>query len=84
MLYIFLCSVVLFLFILLCLGIVRPIKSSQAGVPGEVAVEAGTDWLELLWNFAASLVAPDDEDDEEGIHQLTETFTCKKTSTHTD
>ncbi|CAK6962143.1 hypothetical protein PFLUV_G00211980 [Scomber scombrus] len=55
-------------------GVVRSIKSSHAGVPGEAAAQGGTDWLELLWNFAASLVAPDDEE-EEGIHQLTETFT---------
>ncbi|XP_071335050.1 triadin isoform X2 [Trachinotus anak] len=49
-------------------GGVRPIKSSPAGVPQE-----STDWLGMLWTFAASLVAPDDE--EEGIHQLTETLT---------
>uniref|UniRef100_A0A668A9P0 Triadin n=1 Tax=Myripristis murdjan TaxID=586833 RepID=A0A668A9P0_9TELE len=44
--------------------------------------EEGTDWLELLWSLAASLVAPDEE--EEGIHQLSETLTCKKTSPHTN
>ncbi|XP_023285963.1 triadin isoform X1 [Seriola lalandi dorsalis] len=49
-------------------GAVRPIKSSPVGVPQE-----STDWLGMLWTFAASLVAPDDE--EEGIHQLTETLT---------
>uniref|UniRef100_A0A8C5HVU1 Triadin n=1 Tax=Gouania willdenowi TaxID=441366 RepID=A0A8C5HVU1_GOUWI len=27
-----------------------------------------TDWLEMIWSFAASLFAPDDEE-EEGIHQ---------------
>ncbi|XP_042359595.1 triadin-like isoform X4 [Plectropomus leopardus] len=51
-------------------GGVRPVKSSTAGVP---AVQESTDWLELIWNFAASLVAPDEE--EEGIHQLTESLT---------
>ncbi|KAM7395587.1 hypothetical protein PAMA_007048 [Pampus argenteus] len=54
-------------------GGVRPIKSSPAGVPSEVTVQDSADWLEMIWTFAASLVAPDDE--EEGIHQLTETFT---------
>jgi len=54
-------------------GAVRPIKSSPAGVPSEVAAQESIDWLGILWTFAASLVAPDDE--EEGIHQLTETFT---------
>lgn len=50
-------------------------KPSRAAV---VPADEGTDWLGMLWSLAASLVAPDDED-EEGIHQLTETFTCKKT-----
>lgn len=45
-----------------------------------VTPQESTDWLEMLWTFAASLVAPDEE--EEGIHQLTETLTCKKTSPH--
>ncbi|XP_042359592.1 triadin-like isoform X2 [Plectropomus leopardus] len=44
-------------------GGVRPVKSSTAGVP---AVQESTDWLELIWNFAASLVAPDEE--EEAFH----------------
>ncbi|XP_045917337.1 triadin [Micropterus dolomieu] len=51
----------------------RPIRSSPAGVPGDVAARESTDWLEMVWTFAASLVAPDDE--EEGIHQLTDTLT---------
>ena len=63
-----------------CLAGLRPIKSSAAGVP---AAQESTDWLEMIWTFAASLVAPDEEE-EEGIHQLTETLTCKKTSPHTD
>ncbi|XP_035472923.1 triadin [Scophthalmus maximus] len=54
-------------------GGVRPIKSSPAGVPGGVTAQEGIDWLEMIWTFAASLVAPDEE--EEGIHQLTETLT---------
>ncbi|XP_029353067.1 triadin isoform X5 [Echeneis naucrates] len=49
-------------------GSSRPIRTSPAAVPQE-----STDWLGMLWTFAASLVAPDD--DEEGIHQLTETLT---------
>lgn len=51
-------------------GGVRPIKSRSAG---DVTVRESTDLLQLLWTFAASLVAPDEE--EEGIHQLSETFT---------
>ncbi|XP_034756396.1 uncharacterized protein LOC117961670 isoform X1 [Etheostoma cragini] len=51
----------------------RPIKSSPAGVPVDVTAQESTDWLEMMWTFAASLVAPDEE--EEGIHQLTETIT---------
>ncbi|XP_074472116.1 triadin-like isoform X1 [Sebastes fasciatus] len=51
----------------------RPIKSSPAGVPADVTAQESTDWLEMIWTFAASLVAPDEE--EEGIHQLTETIT---------
>lgn len=55
-------------------------KSGCAGVPGDVTAQESTDWLGLLWSFAASLLAPDDE--EEDIHQLTETLTRKKTSPH--
>lgn len=55
-------------------GGVRPMRSSPAGVPGAVTAQESTDWLEMLWAFAASLVAPED-DEEEGIHQLTETLT---------
>uniref|UniRef100_A0A8C3AYN8 Triadin n=1 Tax=Cyclopterus lumpus TaxID=8103 RepID=A0A8C3AYN8_CYCLU len=46
------------------------------------AVES-TDWLEMIWTMAASLVAPDEEE-EEGIHQLTEPLTCKKTPPHAE
>lgn len=61
------------------LGAIRPIKPSRAAVvPGDFTADEGTDWLGMLWSLAASLVAPDD-DEEEGIHQLTETLTCKKT-----
>ncbi|XP_031721758.1 triadin isoform X1 [Anarrhichthys ocellatus] len=52
----------------------RPIKSSPAGVPADVTSQESTDWLEMIWTFAASLVAPDAEE-EEGIHQLTEPLT---------
>lgn len=64
---------------LLLVGAIRPIKPSRAAAgPGDAAAQEGTDWLGMLWTLAASLVAPDEE--EEGIHQLTETLTCKKTS----
>ncbi|XP_029353063.1 triadin isoform X2 [Echeneis naucrates] len=42
-------------------GSSRPIRTSPAAVPQE-----STDWLGMLWTFAASLVAPDD--DEEAFH----------------
>ncbi|KAM3602418.1 uncharacterized protein V6R79_003677 [Siganus canaliculatus] len=51
----------------------RPIRSSPSAVHGDVTAEESTDWLGLLWTFAASLIAPDDE--EEGIQQLSETLT---------
>ncbi|XP_055362509.1 triadin isoform X3 [Betta splendens] len=54
-------------------GAVRPIRSSPADLTGDVSPKESADWLELIWSFATSLVAPDDE--EEGIHQLTETLT---------
>ncbi|XP_034756402.1 triadin-like isoform X6 [Etheostoma cragini] len=44
----------------------RPIKSSPAGVPVDVTAQESTDWLEMMWTFAASLVAPDEE--EEAFH----------------
>ncbi|XP_004542069.1 triadin isoform X1 [Maylandia zebra] len=50
-------------------GGVRPIKSSSVGV----SPQESTEWLEMMWAFAASLVAPDEE--EEGIHHLTESLT---------
>ncbi|XP_031721760.1 triadin isoform X3 [Anarrhichthys ocellatus] len=42
----------------------RPIKSSPAGVPADVTSQESTDWLEMIWTFAASLVAPDAEEEE--------------------
>ncbi|XP_007561066.1 triadin isoform X5 [Poecilia formosa] len=51
----------------------RSLKPSPAGVHGDITPQESDDWLEMIWSFAASLVAPDEE--EEGIHQLTETFT---------
>lgn len=54
-------------------GGVRPIRSSHAAAPAAAAAQESSDWLEMIWAFAVSLVAPDDE--EEGIHQLTETLT---------
>lgn len=60
------------------LGAIRTIRAGQAPAPADVAGQEGTDWLQLLWNFVTSLVAPDDE--EEGIHQLTETLTRKGAS----
>ncbi|KAK2856372.1 hypothetical protein Q5P01_005107 [Channa striata] len=50
-------------------GLKARVKSSLAGATGQES----TDWLETIWTFAASLIAPDDE--EEGIHHLTDTLT---------
>ncbi|XP_067339102.1 triadin isoform X3 [Channa argus] len=55
---------------------VRPIKSSLAGFTGQES----TDWLEMIWTFATSLIAPDDE--EEGIHHLTDTLTSFHSEEH--
>ncbi|XP_017264524.1 triadin isoform X3 [Kryptolebias marmoratus] len=52
---------------------VRSVKPSPAGIPGDVTAQESSDWLEMIWMFIASLVAPDEE--EEGIHHLTETLT---------
>lgn len=50
----------------------RPMKAAAA-VAASVAAEESTDWMETVWSFVVGLVAP--EDDEEGIHQLTDPFT---------
>lgn len=51
---------------------VKALKASLAAAPEEAEA---TDWMETAWEtacaFLAGLVAPDDEE-EEGIHQLTE------------
>ncbi|XP_055362508.1 triadin isoform X2 [Betta splendens] len=47
-------------------GAVRPIRSSPADLTGDVSPKESADWLELIWSFATSLVAPDDE--EEAFH----------------
>ncbi|XP_012709930.2 triadin-like isoform X3 [Fundulus heteroclitus] len=51
----------------------RSPKPSLAGVHNDVTPQESSDWLDMIWSFAASLVAPDEE--EEGIHLLTETLT---------
>ncbi|KAM4529449.1 triadin-like isoform 2-T2 [Fundulus diaphanus] len=51
----------------------RSLKPSPAGVHSDVTPQESSDWMDMIWSFAASLVAPDEE--EEGIHLLTETFT---------
>ncbi|XP_067339106.1 triadin isoform X7 [Channa argus] len=42
--------------------------------------QESTDWLEMIWTFATSLIAPDDE--EEGIHHLTDTLTSFHSEEH--
>lgn len=62
------------------LGAIRTMRPGRAPVPADVTGQEGTDWLQLLWNFVTSLVAPDEA--AEGIHQLTETLTRKGASPH--
>ncbi|XP_017264523.1 triadin isoform X2 [Kryptolebias marmoratus] len=45
---------------------VRSVKPSPAGIPGDVTAQESSDWLEMIWMFIASLVAPDEE--EEAFH----------------
>ncbi|KAM4522486.1 triadin isoform 4-T4 [Odontesthes bonariensis] len=54
-------------------GGVRLVKPSPAGIHSDVTAQESTDWLEMMWTLVVSLFAPDEE--EEGIHQLTETLT---------
>lgn len=56
----------------------RVVKSRPAEIHGDSTAQEGNDWLDVMWTFVTGLVAPDEE--EEGIHQLTETLTCKKMS----
>ncbi|XP_041831000.1 uncharacterized protein LOC121633230 isoform X1 [Melanotaenia boesemani] len=51
-------------------GGIRSVKQSPAV---DATPQESSDWLEMIWAFVVGLVAPDEE--EEGIHQLTETFT---------
>uniref|UniRef100_A0A8C7ZKX2 Triadin n=1 Tax=Oryzias sinensis TaxID=183150 RepID=A0A8C7ZKX2_9TELE len=51
----------------------RVVKSRSAEIHGDTTAQEGNDWLDMMWTFVISLVAPDEE--EEGIHQLTETLT---------
>ncbi|CAL8394762.1 unnamed protein product [Arctogadus glacialis] len=53
-------------------GAIRAGKSMAARAAAEVAAEEETSWLGLAFSFAANLVAPEEE---EGIHQLTESIT---------
>uniref|UniRef100_A0A3Q1AYB3 Triadin n=1 Tax=Amphiprion ocellaris TaxID=80972 RepID=A0A3Q1AYB3_AMPOC len=59
---------------------IRPVRSSPAVVPADITAEESADWLEMLWSFAASLVAPDEEEEEEehsGFWKLKKT-SCSK------
>ncbi|RVE56129.1 hypothetical protein OJAV_G00233040 [Oryzias javanicus] len=51
----------------------RVVKSRPAEIHADAAAQEGGDWLDVMWTFVTGLVAPDEE--EEGIHQLTETLT---------
>ncbi|XP_036066529.1 triadin isoform X5 [Oryzias melastigma] len=51
----------------------RVVKSRPAEIHGDSTAQEGNDWLDVMWTFVTGLVAPDEE--EEGIHQLTETLT---------
>ncbi|XP_077366114.1 triadin-like isoform X3 [Festucalex cinctus] len=50
-------------------GGVRPTGSGSVGVSASppAAAVAG-DWLDVMWTFAASLVAPDEEEEAEALH----------------
>ncbi|XP_077409408.1 uncharacterized protein LOC144039680 isoform X5 [Vanacampus margaritifer] len=58
-------------------GGVRSMGSScVGGAAPPPSPQASADWLEMMWTFAASLVAPDEEEEEvEGIQQLTQSLT---------
>ncbi|XP_061610752.1 triadin-like isoform X2 [Phyllopteryx taeniolatus] len=45
-------------------GDVRPIRSSSGAGAAHPPPHEATDWLEMMWTFAASLVAPDEEEEE--------------------
>ncbi|CAL8393593.1 triadin isoform X1 [Gadus morhua] len=53
-------------------GAIRAGKSMAARAAAEAVAEEETSWLGLAFSFAANLVAPEEE---EGIHQLTESIT---------
>ncbi|XP_019729311.1 triadin isoform X2 [Hippocampus comes] len=57
----------------------RGLKANRGGIrpnrcrPSEVAnppplPQESTDWMEIMWTFAASLVAPDEEEEAEALH----------------
>ncbi|KAG7262963.1 hypothetical protein CRUP_002570 [Coryphaenoides rupestris] len=49
-------------------GAGRPVKSIGAKVAADATAQEDTDWLGLAWSFAANLVAPEDEGEEEAFH----------------
>ncbi|XP_016531284.1 triadin isoform X3 [Poecilia formosa] len=48
----------------------RSLKPSPAGVHGDITPQESDDWLEMIWSFAASLVAPDEEEEAFGSEEL--------------
>ncbi|XP_023202952.1 triadin isoform X3 [Xiphophorus maculatus] len=41
-----------------------------AGVHSDITPQESEDWLEMIWSFAASLVAPDEEEEAFGSEEL--------------
>ncbi|KAM4529450.1 triadin-like isoform 3-T3 [Fundulus diaphanus] len=41
----------------------RSLKPSPAGVHSDVTPQESSDWMDMIWSFAASLVAPDEEEE---------------------
>ncbi|XP_078798489.1 triadin isoform X7 [Oryzias latipes] len=47
-------------------GGARVVKSRSAEIHGDTTAHEGNDWLDMMWTFVISLVAPDEE--EEAMH----------------
>ncbi|XP_015250856.1 triadin-like isoform X3 [Cyprinodon tularosa] len=48
----------------------RSLKPSSAGVHGDIAPHESSDWMEMIWSFAASLVAPEEEEEAFSSEEL--------------
>ncbi|XP_047243232.1 triadin-like isoform X3 [Girardinichthys multiradiatus] len=48
----------------------RALKPRPAGVHSDITPQESADWMEMLWSLAASLVAPDDEEEAFSSEEL--------------